>query len=187
MKNKIELIDKATVIAKIEKRMKENREICTAEGSGAYYEDGFLLDIINSLEVKEIEERTMTQQDKQLLLVDICARLSYGVICYYEMSDTSETMLGKLSINTLKSFISNKPLISEENQYKAYDYSVTSIKPYFRPMSSMTDVERKEYGLVLCDELSVNSFDWLNAHHFDYRGLIDKGLAIEVTKENNPY
>lgn len=31
------------------------------------------------------------------------------------------------------------------------------------------------------------SIDWLNAHHFDYRGLIPKGLAIKVTKENNPY
>jgi hypothetical protein len=34
---------------------------------------------------------------------------------------------------------------------------------------------------------SVHKYDWLNAHHFDYRGLIEKGLAIEVTEENNPY
>jgi hypothetical protein len=52
----MELIDKAAVIAEIKKRMKENREICTAEGSNAYYEDGFILAFINSLEVKEMEE-----------------------------------------------------------------------------------------------------------------------------------
>lgn len=34
---------------------------------------------------------------------------------------------------------------------------------------------------------NVDDIDWLNSHHFDYRGLIEKGLAIEVTKENNPY
>ena len=44
----------------------------------------------------------------------------------------------------------------------------------------MTEEERQEYGLVLCDELSINQFDWLNAHHFDYRGLIPKGLALEA-------
>ena len=51
----MELIDKAALVAEIEKRKNSNREICTAEGSGAYYEDGFILDIINSLEVKEVD------------------------------------------------------------------------------------------------------------------------------------
>ncbi len=34
---------------------------------------------------------------------------------------------------------------------------------------------------------TIKGIDWLNAHHFDYRGLIEKGLAIEVTKDDNPY
>ena len=51
----------------------------------------------------------------------------------------------------------------------------------------MTGEERQEYGLVLCDELSVNQYDWLNAHHFDYRRLIEKGLAIEALEDNNPH
>lgn len=50
------MISKAALVAEIEKRKNSNREICTAEGSGAYYEDGFILDFINSLEVKEMEE-----------------------------------------------------------------------------------------------------------------------------------
>jgi hypothetical protein len=66
------------------------------------------------------------------------------------------------------------------------------IKPYLRPMSSMTEEEKEEYH-KLCDSYygiyfdSIDSIDWLNKHHFDYRGLIPKNLAIEVTKENNPY
>lgn len=129
----------------------------------------------------------MTTKDKDLLLKDLCARLPYGVLCYYETSDTPETMFGKLTFNALKSFVTNKPLISEANQYKVYDYCVESIKPYLRSMSSMTNVEREEYGLALCDELSINQFDYLNAHHFDYRNLIERGMAIEVTEDNNPY
>ena len=70
-------------------------------------------------------------------------------------------------------------------------------------MSSMTDEEKKELSNIrpyFVDENGIivgvqcNSFvqttncqDWLNAHHFDYRGLIEKGLAVEVTKDNNPY
>ena len=80
-------------------------------------------------------------------------------------------------------------------------------KPYLRPLSSMTEEERKEYNSFFggiepydCDfsaypieykyvyEWDIKNYiDFLNANHFDYRGLIPKGLAIEVTKENNPY
>ena len=68
-------------------------------------------------------------------------------------------------------------------------------RPYLRPMSSMTEKEFKElkdtweylkHRPDVCVP-SVTSYDWLNAHHFDYRGLIEKDLAVAVTKENNPY
>ena len=116
----------------------------------------------------------MTQEDKQLLIQDLCARLPYDVVvrCYF-VDGGGEEVLDTDDIADL--------LYNEENsEFPMY-------KPYLRPMSSMTEEERKEYGLVLCDELSINQYDWLNAHHFDYRGLIEKGLAIEVTEENNPY
>lgn len=65
------------------------------------------------------------------------------------------------------------------------------VRPYLRPMSSMTEEEVKEYKHLVAfsgsPDGAANFIDWLNAHHFDYRGLIPKGLAIEVTKENNPY
>ena len=70
---------------------------------------------------------------------------------------------------------------------------IINFKPYLRSMSSMTEEERNEYNKMQCvyGVTSISKHgemtDWLNAHHFDYRGLIEKGLAIEVTKENNPY
>jgi ribonuclease M5 len=67
---------------------------------------------------------------------------------------------------------------------------VEDFKPYLRPMSSMTEEERNTFdtmtrGYTVHQQSSL--FDWLNAHHFDYRGLISMDLAIEVTSENNPY
>jgi hypothetical protein len=76
-----------------------------------------------------------------------------------------------------------------------YEYPI----PYLRLMSSMTEEERKEYTSFVFEQpflqkdkiIGLGSvpmcIDWLNAHHFDYRGLIKKGLAIEVAEENNPY
>lgn len=125
----------------------------------------------------------MTQEDKQLLLQDLCARLPYDVVvrCYF-VDGGGEEVLDTDDIADL--------LYNEENsEFPMY-------KPYLRPMSSMTGEEFEEYGNIT-EHISIGSldfnianpnvFDWLNAHYFDYRGLIEKGLAIEVTKENNPY
>ena len=67
-------------------------------------------------------------------------------------------------------------------------FYVENIKPYLRPMSSMTEDEKKEFSLLgvgihlFKGPLipSYDTLDWLNAHHFDYRGLIEKGLALEA-------
>ena len=134
----------------------------------------------------------MTQEDKELLLKDLCARLPYTVKVFYEYVDDldGKTYGYSLTLNTwcIDEFKANKAVV----------------KPYLRPMSSMTEEENNEWrGFIdnlikSCDckfpesekylALShSDSIDWLNAHHFDYRGLIPKGLAIEVTEENNPY
>lgn len=66
------------------------------------------------------------------------------------------------------------------------------VRPYLRTMSSMTNEEEEEYDRLNVYELGLfphteEAFDWLLEHHFDFMGLIPKGLAIEVTEENNPY
>lgn len=107
----------------------------------------------------------MTQEDKELLLKDLCARLPYGVIC---------------KSNSYRNILFNSSHISLIESEE--------IKPYLRPMSSMTEEEENEYyNTEFGFNIHSDRVDWLNAHHFDYRGLIERGLAIEVTKENNPY
>lgn len=115
----------------------------------------------------------MTQEDKQLLLKDLCARLPYDVI-----------MTNKMLTKTYY------PLDGNEWQQAYYDDDWDDV-PYLRPMSSMTEEEKLMYeGLMIgADNVSymLDVIDWLNVHHFDYRGLIEKGLAIAVTEKNNPY
>ena len=100
----------------------------------------------------------MKQEDNQLLLQDLCARLPYGVIC--------EILFVK------------EELKADYIKYLQKD-TTFQIKPYLRPMSSMTEEERKEYWDITSVSNHCAAIDWLNAHHFDYRGLIEKGLALE--------
>ena len=113
----------------------------------------------------------MKQEDKELLLKDLCARLPYGFLIH-RYSDNVD-----IEINTIDDF---SHFLEYSNNEK--------FKPYLRSMSSMTEEEIKEFsvlgvGIHLFKGPLIPSYDtldWLNAHHFDYRGLIEKGLALEA-------
>ena len=108
----------------------------------------------------------MTQEEKQLLLKDLCARLPYGV--------KVKNVKNNFDINN---FNHN----AEEIKFLIEEYN---IKPYLRPLSSMTEEEKKESGELYKRNTGMwDDLDWLNAHHFDYRGLIEKGLALEAPED----
>ena len=122
----------------------------------------------------------MTQEDKRLLLKDLSARLPYGV--KYCRDSWNYEWDQEMSVVEVLEDIDKDGYI---NYYKVY--KVDDIKPYLRPMSSMIGSERITYEeLSLYHEEfgeyvpTLETFDWLNAHHFDYRGLIEKGLALEA-------
>ena len=145
----------------------------------------------------------MTQEDKELLLKDLCARLPYGV----KVLDTAEGVNEICELDSIMTSRKYKDKIfaSLTLPDDSIMVGIEMVKPYLRPMSSMTEEEKKKYNnlknqfvcrvqdnngihyVVDIDEDSFKLYDWLNAHHFDYRGLILKGLAIAVTEENNPY
>ena len=112
---------------------------------------------------------TMAQKDKQLLMKDLCGRLPYGVMCRLSVKDVDISITEKLDTGGLEHFI----------------YGTMDVLPYLRPMASMTEEETKEYRNLsdhecVDDFLNMEAIDWLNEHHFDYRGLIEKGLALEA-------
>lgn len=125
----------------------------------------------------------MTKEEKQLLLKDLCARLPYGV-----------KGLHRGQVHKLFT-IDGRGVNNACIQVDGYDawFSVDTFKPYLRPLSNMTEEEREEYNSFSLNEdwvsnpfASVPAFsvlDWLNARHFDYRDLIDEGLALEAPKD----
>ena len=122
----------------------------------------------------------MTQEDKELLLKDICARLPYKVKGVYARTD-----IKNLSICEITTHLYGE-MEESFNGKEKYEFI-----PYLRPMSSMTDEEQRTLdsmcnGVEMVSRLSGlkmfdKAFNWLNENHFDYRGLIEKGLAIDAT------
>jgi hypothetical protein len=127
----------------------------------------------------------MEENLKQLLLKDLCARLPYNVKIQITILDKGKNIIDDFDYMWLG-------ILYSENPHH-------EIKPYLRPMSSMTKEEFDEYEIAnemdtaesskairknLNREKHISSWyhgvDWLNAHHFDYRGLIPKGLALEA-------
>lgn len=122
----------------------------------------------------------MKQEEKELLLIDLCARLPHHVRCKVWLKDGT-TEEGPLDLQHNYGDVLRDAF---------YYNDIKDIKPYLSPMSSMTEEERKEYELLAnhCIVTSIGFIhleaapliDWLNTHHFDYRGLIEKGLALEA-------
>ena len=124
----------------------------------------------------------MTQENKELLLEDLCARLPYSVICQVEFKENgkynSKVMLLS-GIFTDEAYFTTKGGSIYSNEYK----------PYLFPMSSMTDEQEKEYNNLNCYEPGCfphteEALDYLLKNHFDYRGLIEKEIAIDATNLN---
>lgn len=111
--------------------------------------------------------------DKELVLADLSSRLPYGVIV--EEYGGPVVLTGGLY-----------DIISRQSEDRMY-------KPYLRPMSSMTEEEVDEFiqfDVYANGEYVMPNYeaiDWLNAHYFDYRGLIPKDKAIDITAGYNPY
>lgn len=120
----------------------------------------------------------MTQEDKQILLRDLCSRLPYDTWVKYEGKEWLVTGYGHGRVSLLPSVFSSIggpcPLLEE-------------VRPYLRPMSSMTEKEKRKYdilveeivyrpGVLTCSSL----IDFCHEHHLDGLGLIEKGLALEA-------
>lgn len=140
----------------------------------------------------------MKQENKQLLLKDLCARLPYGVKVKIKHYDDAWELLAIYTNGTTYA--------TRDVGYPIETY-FEDCKPFLFPLSSMTEEQKDEcfngtpleidkYGdIAVKDDSCGNSLytdleiyleviDWLLKNHFDYRGLIEKGLAIDATGLN---
>ena len=117
----------------------------------------------------------MNEQDKDLLLKEICSRLPYDIKVWYED--------GIFNIDYISSIYGEIHLDIVDN----YTIDVSEVKPYLFPMSSMTEEQKKE-EYEIC-KYYLNGYeskliDFYNKNNLDYRDLISKGLAIDATNLN---
>ena len=131
----------------------------------------------------------MTQEDKELLLKDLCARLPYKPIVQIDDCgiwdlrgidhDDSAELRDRVIVWHGKNYPSSKS-----------SFPIIDCKPYLFPLSSMTEEQKQEYQYITerwmyDSSYSISdSIDWLNKNHFDYRNLIEKELALNATGLN---
>ena len=115
----------------------------------------------------------MKQEDKELLLKDLCARSPYGV---------------KIFVNDNVEILEGVHMLDKVAWYDGWCASdIEEVKPYLFPLSSMTEEQRKEYHELLYNPengINIDYFDWCHKNHFDCRHLIPMGLAIDATGLN---
>ena len=154
----------------------------------------------------------MKQEDKILLVKDLCSRLPYGVrVCH--MASEFSGVLHNISVLHMYEGNSDSDKYDSIVDYVAdidffgdgYPYEVEEFKPYLFPIASISSEQLKEVSEILGKEVEVFDnylnivdhtrntfsyleldalFDWFNKNHFDYRNLIEKGLAIDCTNLN---
>ena len=146
-----------------------------------------------------------TQANKELLLKDISARLPYRVIGRCEIDASYDTEFESIpqthkfqavayGFNEDSLFvcpmIENQDELEIANEEIADGAYILDFKPYLFPLSSMTKKQKDEYQYITERWMNdpaysiSDSIDWLNKNNFDYRGLIEKGLAIDATGLN---
>ena len=122
----------------------------------------------------------MTQEEKDILLKDLCARLPYGVMVLEDLDKEFDG--GYVSKLATVTEIKGENMFLTKNTLTPV--TIEEVRPYLRPMSSMTEVEKEQYDVVVdfCDDTYCpDVVDWLLANHFDFRELIPKGLALEAS------
>lgn len=137
----------------------------------------------------------MTEEDKNLLIQDLCARLPYGVKMQKFNEQNVFVDLYAINLNnyTIDFYTYKGKSLTIANTSKLARYGILLYKPCLFPLSSMTEEQDKEFALLqtnvhtsdfLFASDCSNMINWLNKNHFDYRGLIEKGLAIDATNLN---
>ena len=132
----------------------------------------------------------MTQEDKELLLKDLCDRLQYGLKCsIYRVDDFG---VGWRDATLKGTYFDDYGSEFYFDDYVCVD-SINKVKPYLFPMSSMTEEQGNEFGLlqaasIKCEFLypcnCANLMRFIYENHLDYMDLIGKGLALDATDKN---
>lgn len=138
---------------------------------------------------EELKALQRSKEDIELLISELCQRMPYGIkLQKHEEKDTIYTLYSiNLESNEICFWKYRGKSLRIGDIGKIHKFGILLYKPYLLPLSSMTEEQKKE-EYEICKEHIIgyesNLIDFYNRNHIDYRGLIEKGLAIDCTNLN---
>ena len=121
--------------------------------------------------------------NKEVLFSELCSRLPYEVKC--DIGDDKPYTLNSIEVDYVGGHLIR---FKEMKNGFIMEVYLSEVKPYLFPMSSMTEEQSKEFYETFHGsgnyDWTIETFDWLNKNHFDYRNLIGKGLAYSAVGLN---
>lgn len=128
----------------------------------------------------------MEHNIKELLLKDICSRLPYGLLCKVDGIEDPQKLI-RIEVDEVGGVLLDFGDTLDGYPIQGY---LSEVKPYLRHLSSITEKEKTELQLMLISlqvsaydyskEIMAITIDFYDSHHFDYRNLISKGVALEA-------
>jgi hypothetical protein len=123
------------------------------------------------------------KKNKEVMLSELCCRLPYEVKC--DIGDNKPYTLNSIEVDYVGGHLVR---FKEMKNGLIMEVYLSEVKPYLFPMSSMTEEQSKEFYETFHGsgnyDWTIETFDWLNKNHFDFRNLIPKGIAIDATGLN---
>lgn len=123
----------------------------------------------------------MSEEEKKLLLKDLCGRVPYNIIVAH-----------RLNINNVRGIMADIDRFGNAYVMHFGVQKIKDIMPFLRPLSSMTEEEKETYkNFFISREVdgfdfdipNYDAVDWLLEHYFDFRGLLEKGLALPAPSD----
>lgn len=128
----------------------------------------------------------MTKEEKDLLFIDLSARMPHGVMLLEDLDKTFDG--GAIGVLHTITFIKDEPHVL--TKHSLTPMSLEEVRPYLRPFEDMSEEEKRTCGIISCEGNIEHKYgifyrcqDYLNSRHIDYRGLISKGLALTAPKD----
>ena len=144
-----------------------------------------------------MDRKGLSEEDRILLTRDMSSRIAFGLRVDLDLDKGFIATLNKLDVQPLYDHSNTvKRVYSFVDELDCY-FDINRVRPILKKMGNIEQRDLDDYrkytsnqDATIDDILRMDrleTFEWLTSRFFDFRGLIEKGLAIDEKVYNRMY